>query len=425
MNPSRPDPLEWERLLSLAADGLLETEDERRLTEILKHSSQARRDYLRAMELGAMLAWETPALTSTSSKVVHLTRRAWLTTGIAASITAGGGLAWFFGRPSRHTIARLETVQGQFVWTDSTGMEHLQLPEGARLTVGRLQLQNEDSFARLVFDDGTGVVLTGPSDVLLADDGGKSLTLRRGSLSAEVTTQPAGRPMRILTPTAGVEVLGTTLAVHAGDDVTRLDVEEGLVRFERIADGRRINVSSYSRATARASSTDGFTSQPQETPPDFWQADLTGIRNRVSVGKWIPAGPARTAALAATPYSIGNGHFRYGVCAGAETEMPAVATLRPDSFIRMVYRASEAPVVMLLTQRKGGHFGGNFELEAPHHEADDPDPMRWRTVELPVQAFQRVPDAHFDIGGRQVRKILISNPRSCGFELRELAVIRN
>ena len=424
MNSSSPDPLEWERLLSLAADGLLDVEDEQRLAEILKRSPQARRDYLRAMELGAMLAWEAPALAPASPKIVRLTRRAWLTSGLAASITAAGGLAWFFGRPSTRTMAMLESVQGRFVWTDLGGKKHFHLAEGARLAAGRLVLRNEDSLARLVFDDGTAVVLTGPSDVLLADENGKSLTLRRGSLSAEVAKQPVGRPMRILTPTADIEVLGTTLAVNAGDDVTRLDVEEGLVRFKRLADGRSIEVPGFSQATARAGSADRFESQPQETPPDVWHADLTGTVSRVSVGELVPTDIPGVQALAATPYGAGRGVSRYGICVGAKTEMPAVATLRSDSVVRMVYRSAESPEIMLLAQRKGGHFGGNFELQAPHHGRTDADPMRWRTIEIPVKDFIPIARNHRSAAGKQLRKVLISNSQEYGFELRELSILR-
>jgi len=80
--------------------------------------------------------------------------------------------------------------------------------------------------------------------------------LEKGKLSAEVAKQPAGRPFIVETPHGRVTVLGTrfTLRVEESeggkDQVTeqsqipstRLQVEEGLVRFTRLGDGVSVEV---------------------------------------------------------------------------------------------------------------------------------------------------------------------------------------
>ena len=96
-----------------------------------------------------------------------------------------------------------------------------------------------DSWAEIEFLDGTKVAASGRSAITLSDhDGRKTLHLREGNLSIDAVPQPASSPLRLITPSAEAEVLGTQFNVIADSFSTRLTVNEGLVRVKRLADGR-------------------------------------------------------------------------------------------------------------------------------------------------------------------------------------------
>lgn len=100
----------------------------------------------------------------------------------------------------------------------------------------RLQLTDPESGIRLRYPDGTEVELSGESDVSFSQSSasGKRLELRRGQLLADVSPQPAGRPLMIVTPHGSVRVLGTKLEVVAADQYgMRVDLKEGHVEVER------------------------------------------------------------------------------------------------------------------------------------------------------------------------------------------------
>jgi ferric-dicitrate binding protein FerR (iron transport regulator) len=72
----------------------------------------------------------------------------------------------------------------------------------------------------------------------------KLVQLSQGVLNADVSKQPPGKSMILRTPQAEVAVLGTRFLLAADKDATRLQVEEGAVRFTRSEDRKSIEVRS-------------------------------------------------------------------------------------------------------------------------------------------------------------------------------------
>lgn len=88
----------------------------------------------------------------------------------------------------------------------------------------------------LRYDDGTEIVLLGSSTLTIdrSPGGGKQLLLKAGLLKADVTPQPSGAPLWIVTPQARVRVLGTRFDLSADEHGgTRLDLESGRVELVR------------------------------------------------------------------------------------------------------------------------------------------------------------------------------------------------
>jgi ferric-dicitrate binding protein FerR (iron transport regulator) len=75
-----------------------------------------------------------------------------------------------------------------------------------------------------------------------AEGGAKRVALDEGSLKADVARQMNGKPMTIVTPRARVEVVGTHFALSHANNVTRIDMDEGAVKFVRLSDQRAIDV---------------------------------------------------------------------------------------------------------------------------------------------------------------------------------------
>ena len=88
--------------------------------------------------------------------------------------------------------------------------------------------------------DGTEMVLAPGTELRVISADGKQLALNAGKLTASVRKQQ--RPLEIQTPLAGVKVLGTKFDLEAGNQTTRLDVREGLVRFDHAQENSAVEV---------------------------------------------------------------------------------------------------------------------------------------------------------------------------------------
>lgn len=139
--------------------------------------------------------------------------------------------------------ATLEQVEGEsFVLRKEA---RIPAREGMELGAGEgLETPGKNARVVLRFQDRTRLELRGESSVSeLFETGqaesvpGKLVQVARGTVAAEVTKQPAGRPLVLRTAHAEATVLGTTLRllVDPGEKgATRLEVQEGRVHFSRL-----------------------------------------------------------------------------------------------------------------------------------------------------------------------------------------------
>jgi hypothetical protein len=130
-------------------------------------------------------------------------------------------------------VARLVRVSGNAVLTGDGPASPIQ--EGQGIPVGRgLRTVGRESRAALALADGTRLELGGETLVQrLSETPAKRVELAQGTLRAEVSRQPVGRPMTLATPHAEATVLGTRLTLAVDRESCRLDVTEGSVRFTR------------------------------------------------------------------------------------------------------------------------------------------------------------------------------------------------
>src|SRR5262245_48838500 len=160
-------------------------------------------------------------------------RRLWIAAAAAAGLLAASAVALFSGGAD---LPRVELAEG----TPDLAVGERLVAGSDITTKGRVVLR---------YDDGTRVEL-GAGSVLRELGPRKSMTLTRGSLSADVAKQLEGRPMVIRTPQGEATIVGTRFRLAVKGDSTRLDVEEGKVRLTRFADRASVDVVSGHFAVA-------------------------------------------------------------------------------------------------------------------------------------------------------------------------------
>jgi peroxiredoxin len=129
--------------------------------------------------------------------------------------------------------AALERVEGEVALLEGT----IRTPAvpGAVLRAGRTVVTSgRGSRAAVVWPDRTKVELDPDTRLTRLEDaaGARSLSIEKGSVSIST-----GAPMTVRTAQAEARILGTRFTVAATATVTQLSVQEGKVRFTRLADG--------------------------------------------------------------------------------------------------------------------------------------------------------------------------------------------
>lgn len=114
----------------------------------------------------------------------------------------------------------------------------LRLPEGGSAKIG---------FA----DDTTRADLRGPCAVRFLDGGSrKALELLSGEADVAAPAQTGGRPVRVRTPLAEIDIADADARVLAGSDFARLEVRRGQALLRRRSDGRAVRVEADHYAVA-------------------------------------------------------------------------------------------------------------------------------------------------------------------------------
>jgi len=122
----------------------------------------------------------------------------------------------------------------------------------ASLRAGDRILVAQSSRLTISYADGTKLALDADTTLELPTRADKPIELRQGAVVASVAHQPAGKPLRLHTPQAQAEIVGTQfrLAIHGA--ATQLDVSEGQVRLTREKDQSTVRVDAGFSAVASA-----------------------------------------------------------------------------------------------------------------------------------------------------------------------------
>ena len=181
-------------------------------------------------------------------------------------------------------IATITALDGTVRWTGDGGRVSHDLKPGMQVPGGTLECLSVDSSVAFRFLDGSTVTLSGLSKLTLSEPGRKELHLRAGHLSATVMPQREGRRLRVLTPAAELDVLGTRFDVKADDAQTKLTVSEGVVRATRRIDGRVVEVPAAHQAVATIDGQGDMEAVKIREAAHMWKANL---ERDAEHGKWL------------------------------------------------------------------------------------------------------------------------------------------
>ena len=301
-----------------------------------------------------------------------------------------GAVGWLV---SGHGSRQMEItgLRGAVSWTGPDGRTRQEPAPGLKFGEGNLELVGNDPLVSVRMDDGSTITLHGESEAFFSYEKGWIVRLRRGSFEAAVQPQPAGRPMRILTPTAEIEVVGTIFSLLAQPDETSLEVVEGFVTMRRLADGREASVGGQNRLVITLDPQTALTPQQLVVPPTTWEADFSTFP-RDADGIWIPPGKdSPTGALSSRPYIAGRREddgvlVHHGIL---YRHRHALATVQSGAELQLKVRTTSdtSLQIMAVTSRPEGGYGGNYEVNAI--PCLRPPDGGWQEVNIPLEMLHQ------------------------------------
>jgi ferric-dicitrate binding protein FerR (iron transport regulator) len=255
-------------LAETCLDGKLNPDDRTALQKMLAEHPQMRAEFLLLIGQDATLrAIHTrPASKSAQMEAVKILekapprkkalaprRRGWLEPLAACALLAIAITLYF-------VFSGKETPLGAHVASAAKDAKLLRNGKESALVAGAPLSANDElripveSSAAIDYDDKTHLEISADTFVTLnplqnTSAPGKCVVLQHGSLTATVSKQPAGQPMRFVTSQAEALVRGTRLTVAADTNSTRLSVDEGLVQFTRLEKRQSLDVAAGQTAT--------------------------------------------------------------------------------------------------------------------------------------------------------------------------------
>lgn len=210
---------------------------------------------------------------------------------LAVVLAAAAGTGWTIFRRSpadeppgdgsvemRETAAALQALSGDVRRIAADGRA-TQAESGQRFAPGEALEVGEEGSAEVALADGSRIALS--ADAVLRfgppDEPAQVLHLERGGAEVEAERRGPDRPLVFTTVQARLTVLGTRFRLYAGGVDSRIELEEGKVRFERLSDGRSVEVAAgqYAVAETDAAADSPLVARPLRTD---WHLHQTLLR---------------------------------------------------------------------------------------------------------------------------------------------------
>ena len=276
------------RLLSSLVDESIAQDGINELEGILDGNSEAQKIYLHFIGLHQDLQNNNKTPSLKSNKTYSNLR--WKIGVAALLMVFFTGLFFVLNKDGlkkdNNAFAEVIAFDGLVEWRDSVSRKEQKFDIGKKLGSGTIECLSANSWAEIKYFDGTSLVVSGFSELALSDNNGaKLIDLLRGDLSVDAKPQPEGKPMKVISPGARAEVLGTQFNVVAGVDSTRYIVNEGLVKVRRTYDGSVQEVPANHFVVARQGQREEFKSLPRINHEQEWKSEFPRDARRGELNK--------------------------------------------------------------------------------------------------------------------------------------------
>lgn len=301
------DRARFDEILSRYESGLATPDELRELGEALNASEEFRAELVARNRIDVALhewsvadaAAQRPSVRAIAVRHTRTRRRktqdsSFRSLAIAATVLLAVGVALWFGLNGREKelpmLASVTAAQGVSVTRAANAGNAGAIGKDDRLHAGDTIQVDASGRAEFTFEDGTRIEVSSATRlVLLEEDGAKVVRLNSGEVRASVAKQPAGKPMRFVTPNSQATVLGTVLKVALQGQATRLDVTEGRVSFKKNDESAAVEVSAGRFAVAQAGTPLSVQSiqvaAVQEKKPAFPELGLAVLSENFENGK--------------------------------------------------------------------------------------------------------------------------------------------
>ncbi len=274
---------------------------------------------------------------------------------------------------------------------DGVAKPHSGLSEPLRLSQGEtVETTQSIESAEIVYADGTTIEVLGQTKVRLSEssNGSKQVTVLSGLIQADVAPQPEDHPLKIVTSTAMLEVLGTTLGVEVRDSLTQLEVATGLVAMTRTVDGKRVEVEAGQFATATNSAELPLRNRPFPELPSVWSEDFEA---GVPKGWWAGELAETDEGLGVQAAVANQGqpsNFAITTQNAWQQGEHALFQVHDDTVLHIRLQQSEfARITVMVAARafppQSGRFGANLFYTKKAWNENLPE-GHWTTISIPL-----------------------------------------
>jgi hypothetical protein len=399
-------------LFDVLCNDQLSAEDLARLQAGLRDNPEAQQAYLAYLDmhlgLKHVVATESGTATviggvSNKGAMAPVKRKSRFSAGpaLAASllVVAGViGLALFVthkSRPTPQITAKVLNVSGSVRVHQPDGIARI-ATVGMEVSTGeRVETNGPGALAVLGYLDGTRLALVNDSLMTCVVDQRKSMLLHHGIVSAQVTPQPTGHPMLLVTPGARIQVLGTRFALAATTDRTELNVSEGRVQLTRVSDGRVIEVAQGQGVVTNGETE--LTVRESGRPRETWNADFENGVPEGWVGTFTKSDlPLGSLGGIRAVREEGTGQIVY-IIACREEWVEGLFSVHEDSHLHITMKMEKPDWLNVFLSTRGSDATNPTWALHNFNEVPFWPPKRgqWRTVTIPLSKFRRKRDGEF------------------------------
>ncbi|MCM8538574.1 MAG: FecR family protein [Lentisphaeraceae bacterium] len=358
--------IDKEKLILRYLDDALSSDEMDQLNNILEEDVEARDFLYSVSEQSVVLAGMERSLNLNKKKTAAKSPKSIqskLFIAIAALLAIALTVLVSPQLQQKDLVVTASSVTGSFKWLGDDGKVFESISEGTELPSGSIESMSEQSSIKLTYEDKTQITLFGQFSASLSGVDQKKLNLYKGYMSANV--KPQKKPLLISTPTAKMEVLGTTFNVDSSVNNTLLSVSEGAVKLTRKVDAQDVRVKANEAVIAANEATEKLLVKEILKPVHNWKSDFDSASQDSLIGQLVYVD--NKAFVKSSPRQIFHAYLQtnttiHRVGQKLQWRTPAPLILKRNSQVVVKGRmdkAAKLDILFMVKEPKGG-FAGNF-----------------------------------------------------------------